>query len=137
MTRYRVSYSGSDPVRLGKAGVFGPGTVAYVDEADAAEARKLAGFTVEAEGGGGVAEATPQPVVDKGSSGANAAAAGASPTPVADQKSEKKDAAPKKDEKHGGEKAEAKKDEKAAEPKKDEKKADAGASTPPAGEQKS
>jgi hypothetical protein len=57
MSRFRVTYTGNEIVRLEGAGVFTQGTSAYVDEAVAQRAKAMGGFTVEAEGGAAPAKA--------------------------------------------------------------------------------
>jgi len=120
--RYRVTYTGSEVLRLGGS-KFMNSTVAFVDEAAAREAAGIDGFIVEGLDGAG---ASKPPVA--------AAAQSAPPAPAPAKAEEKKaEAAPAKAEEKKAEAAPAKAEEKKAEAapaKAEEKKA--AESKPPA-----
>src|SRR5687767_6499243 len=83
--RYRVTYTGSDVVRLGRGGVFMAGTAAWCDEELAREAAARGDFNVE---GLDSAEASAKPVPAAAS--ASAPAAASAPAPKAEAKPEAK-----------------------------------------------
>jgi hypothetical protein len=116
-SRYRVTYTGSDVVRLGSGGKFMQGTSAWVDEATAREAAAHGDFTVE-----GLDEASAPAAASKPPVAAESPAA-ASPTPAEPKKDEPKPAAASTSAKPAETKAPEKKDEAKAPEKKDEAKA--------------
>jgi translation initiation factor 5B len=110
--RYRVTYTGSDVVRLGRGGVFMSGTSAWCDEDVAREAAARGDFSVEGLEGAGASSPAAT------SSKPAAAPAGASPAPV---KEEKKAEAKEDKKQDKAEAKDAKKEEKKEEPKAEKK----------------
>ena len=104
---YLVTYTGSDIVSVGKAGLFQNGTSAYVAEADANAAKAMGGFTVSGPFGA-------PPKVERKTAAESVAAEAkkepekkAEPAKAAEKPAEKPKAEEKKAEAKPAEKAEA------------------------------